>query len=278
MNTDIVEQGKLLGNAVVDVTLTPVTTNSQLPTPKSDIAGSVDGVSMFERWASDPNISVEKLERLYELYAKAEARRAEIAFNGAMSKAQKAIKAVVAREWNDQTKSRYPSYDALDSMARPVYTENGFALSFDTGEAPHDLEVRILCYVTHDDGHSRTYHIDMPADGKGARGGDVMTRTHATSSAVTYGMRNLLKMVFNMPIKDADDDGNRAGNRSQKPSKPEGYDAWFKHLADTAAKGSKAYDPAWECSDAGFKTYAANHDREALNDLKKTAREAGRKS
>jgi hypothetical protein len=50
----------------------------------------------------------------------------------------------------------------------------------------------------------------MPADGKGAKGGDVMTKTHATGSAIQYGMRYLLKMIFNIAVGD-DDDGNAAG-------------------------------------------------------------------
>jgi ERF superfamily len=51
----------------------------------------------------------------------------------------------------------------------------------------------------------------MPADGKGAKGGDVMTKTHAAGSAFTYGQRYLLKMIFNIAIGD-DDDGNRAND------------------------------------------------------------------
>src|SRR5690606_32576023 len=61
---------------------------------------------------------------------------------------------------------------------------------------------------SHRDGHSRAYHIDMPADGKGAKGGDVMTKTHATGAAASYGMRYLLKMIFNVAVGEEDRDGN----------------------------------------------------------------------
>jgi hypothetical protein len=57
----------------------------------------------------------------------------------------------------------------------------------------------------------------MPADGKGARGNDVMTKTHATGSAVSYGMRYLLKMIFNVSSGEADDDGNAASRRDRRP-------------------------------------------------------------
>ncbi len=50
----------------------------------------------------------------------------------------------------------------------------------------------------------------MPADGKGAKGGDVMTKTHATGSAVSYGRRYLMGMIFNLAVISRDDDGNAA--------------------------------------------------------------------
>ena len=46
--------------------------------------------------------------------------------------------------------------------------------------------------------------------GKGAKGGDVMTKTHAFGSGTSYGMRYLLKMIFNVAIGEEDDDGNSA--------------------------------------------------------------------
>ena len=50
----------------------------------------------------------------------------------------------------------------------------------------------------------------MPSDGKGAKGGDVMTKTHATGAAMSYGMRYLLKFIFNVAVGEDDTDGNGA--------------------------------------------------------------------
>ena len=62
---------------------------------------------------------------------------------------------------------------------------------------------------------------DKPADGKGAKGGDVMTKTHATGAGVTYGRRYLLGMIFNLVIGE-DDDGNRAGKTEEPYTPPPG--------------------------------------------------------
>lgn len=167
-------------------------------------------VSMFERLAKDPTVDVAKLERLMALQERALARNAEAEYNAAMARVQAEIRPIAADAENPQTRSRYASYAALDRALRPIYTKEGFALSFGTGEGAAELHVRVTCHVSHRDGHSRDYHFDMPADGKGAKGGDVMTKTHAAGSAASYGMRYLLKMIFNVAVGEDDDDGNTA--------------------------------------------------------------------
>src|SRR5690606_32490682 len=102
----------------------------------------------------------------------------------------------------------YASYAQLDRHLRPIYTKHGFALSFDTEPTDNPEIVRVVCYVSHRTGHTRKYHRDMPADGKGAKGGDVMTKTHASGAAQTYGMRYLLKGIFNVAVGEDDNDGN----------------------------------------------------------------------
>lgn len=167
-------------------------------------------LNMIERMASDPNVDVDKFERFVALRDRERGWQAEQAFNEAMRDAQAEMGRVAADKRNDQTKSDYASYAALDRMVRPIYTAHGFALSFDTEAAPTPDAIVVKCYVSHSAGFTRTYRIAMPADGKGAKGGDVMTKTHAVGSATMYGQRYLLKQIFNIAIgvdRD-DDDGN----------------------------------------------------------------------
>lgn len=209
-------------------------------------------LTMFERMASDPNASVEKIERLMALWERAEARKAEMAFNAAMSAAQAKMRPVAADASNPQTRSRYASYEALDRAIRPIYTDNGFGLSFDTGDAPLPEYVRVLCYVTHGAGHARTYHADMPADGKGAKGGDVMTKTHAAGAAMSYGMRYLLKMIWNIAVGEDDTDGNQIRPAVKAPA---GFEKWWDDITATADEGLKALEVAWKASKGEYRTH-----------------------
>ncbi len=100
--------------------------------------------------------------------------------------------------------------------------------------------LRVFCEVSRG-GYSRMYQIDMPSDGKGAKGGDVMTKTHATGAASQYGMRYLLKMIFNVAIGEDDNDGN--GNVHNDAIPAEDLAAWLAEIgkAETLEVLKKVY-------------------------------------
>lgn len=240
------------------------------------VTQDASAAAMFERLARDPNASVDKIERLMALWERGEARKAEASFNVAMSEAQGQMRPVVADAYNPQTKSKYASYEQLDTALRPIYTDHGFGLSFDTGDGAPDLYVRVLCYVTHVGGHSRTYRADIPADGKGAKGGDVMTKTHAVGSAMSYGMRYLLKMIFNVAVGEDDDDG-RAASGNPAPPEPAGYQDWFDDLAAVADEGIAALSSMWNKSKQEYRKYLSANNSVAWENLKKKAAKVGAK-
>ena len=167
-------------------------------------------MQLIESASKSPDVDVAKLEKMLDMQERILNRQAETDFNAAMSAAQSEMGRVSADAVNPQTRSKYASYAALDRALRPIYTAHGFAISFDTADSPHDECIRVLAYVSHRGGHTRTYHVDVPADGKGIKGNAAMTRTHAAGSAMSYGMRYLLKLIFNVAVGEDDDDGNSA--------------------------------------------------------------------
>jgi hypothetical protein len=205
----------------------------QIPQPQSEAAAFI---AIFERAIRDPSVDVNKARELYELRRLVRAEEAEASFNEAMSDAQGEMGMVRRDASNPQTRSRYASHAALDHALRPIYSKHGFALSFDTGETPAENMIRIECLVTCA-GHTRKYHIDMPADGKGAKGGDVMTRTHATGSAITYGRRYLLLMIFNIAV--GDDDGNAAAGNGNDHINPKQIETIQAKIVATGADIAK---------------------------------------
>ena len=250
--------------AVIDLQTVPQGSTVPVVATPADAA-----MSLFERLASAQGMDVDKLERLMQMNERMQARTAEQQFNGAMSAAQTDMRPVAADADNPQTRSRYASYAALDRALRPIYTRHGFGLSFDTGDNAAEGSVRVLCYVTHAGGHARTYHVDMPNDGKGAKGGDVMTKTHATGAAMSYGMRYLLKMIFNVAVGEDDRDGNAPIERDTTPA---GFDDWLAHLETVAEGGWESLKAAFNGAKQEYKTHLSVKNPTTFNRLKAKAK------
>lgn len=176
--------------------------------PQTPVVGGDAVLLMIERAALDKRVDVGKMRELFDLRKVVVAERMRDEFDNAMNSAQAEMSPIAADASNPQTKSKYASYLALDKALRPIYTRHGFSVSFNTAPCDTENTVRIVADVSRK-GHKRSYQIDMPADGKGAKGGDVMTKTHAVGAAATYGQRYLLKMIFNIAVGE-DADGNGA--------------------------------------------------------------------
>lgn len=197
-------------------------------------------LNVIHRAATDPSVDIDKMERLLAMQERVLARNAESAFNDAMNAAQSEMRRVAADADNNQTRSKYATYAAMDRTLRPIYTAHGFALSFDTGPDAPEGTVVVLAYVSHRAGHTRTYRATMPADGKGAKGGDVMTKTHAAGAGMSYGMRYLLKMIFNVAIGEDDTDGNDPREAPECP--PELLEA----ARAASMNGTEAFRAYWK--------------------------------
>jgi hypothetical protein len=162
--------------------------------------------------AADPRVDVAKMRELTDLRRQLRMEEAEDIFKHALAEAQREMRPIEADAANDSTKSKYATLYAVDKALRPIYSKHGISVSFNTADCPVPAHTRVLAYVERGL-FTRTYQYDVAVDTKGPKGNDVMTKTHAGGSALSYGKRYLLLMVFNVTIdggRDRDDDGNAA--------------------------------------------------------------------
>lgn len=167
--------------------------------------------------ASNPSIDVGKVERLWAIYQTVVEQRAEAAYNTAMARAQAGIQPVIAKSWNDHTKSNYAKLEAIDRVITPIHTAEGLSISYDT-ETKNDDDpiapgmVRIIAWVRHSGGHKVRHHIDLPPDEAGSQGRTNKTKVQAMVSSNTYGRRVIKMMAFNVSTFNDKD-----GNSTRKP-------------------------------------------------------------
>lgn len=166
-------------------------------------------IQVIERAALNPDIDVEKMERLLAMQERVIARQAEQAFNEAMQAAKVEMPQVLRDAENSQTNSRYARLETVAKAVDPVITRHGFVPSFGTDVSQMEGHYRVTCALSHIGGHTRNYHVDVPSDGVGMKGTPNKTQTHAFGSTLSYGRRYLKLLIFD--IATTDDDGNAAG-------------------------------------------------------------------
>jgi hypothetical protein len=158
-------------------------------------------VSMFERMASDPNVDVDKLERLMQMRERAIERSAKTDFDAAMADMQPELP-VIGERGKAAGRYTYALWEDINAQIKPVLQKHGFALTFRT-----DFKdgISITGVLSHRAGHREETSITLPADGSGNKN-DVQ----AVASSVSYGKRYTAGALLNLTSHGEDDDAYRA--------------------------------------------------------------------
>lgn len=222
----------------------------------------VDGPLMFERLASDPNVPVDKLERLIALQERILDRNAETAFNIAFAEMQAVIPTI--KELARTDKTSYAPLEDIIGAVRPILSAHGFSISFRT-EWPDKKTVKVVGILTHREGHARTSEFMADADQTGSK-----NAIQALGSSVQYGKRYTTKDLLCIVTTDKDDDGEAAG-LATAPSSPRGFDEWWDDMVAAVDNGLPALEKAWAASRKELKEYAHKHKRAEWASLKAKA-------
>jgi hypothetical protein len=183
------------------------------------------------RIALTNNAAIGVIERLFALQQDERNYQTRVAFDEALSRCQAQLTRISADANNPSTNSRYATYAKLDKIVRPIYTAEGFSLSFGERDCPTPGKTRFVAFLSRA-GVTREYLKDMSPSTKGAKGGDVMTPIHADASADSYAKRYLLKDIFNIAIGEADNDGNGGTALGVPPEHFRGYCRMIQNAED----------------------------------------------
>src|SRR5882724_2514561 len=174
------------------------------------ITNPITFMEIFREVMNNPDVPVEKVQALYGMQRQMEQDKAEREFDAALIDAQAHVQALKWDKINAEKNSRNVSYAKIDKMLRPIRIKYHFTQSWDTEAGPTPDTAMLCCDLIHVGGHKRRYRTPMPIDGQGPKGGGVMTKPQAVNSGTSYGMRNLAKMIWNIPmlVDKEDIDGN----------------------------------------------------------------------
>ena len=179
--------------------------------PGGELAAYSDGLlAMIERAVRDPDVDVEKMDRMLQMKERVDRRNAEIAYHAAMAEMQPKLPIITERGkiLNKQggTQSTYAYWEDINEIIKPILTDHGFALTFKGRKDGTDyITIGIL---SHRDGHIETTEVPLPRDDSGSK-----NVVQAIGSAKSYGKRYAAFDLLNITTKGEDDDGRSASQR-----------------------------------------------------------------
>jgi len=160
-------------------------------------------MNVIERAASDPNVDIDKMERLMAMHERMVNKQAEIAFSKALSDMQNNLPEITEGgqiKHGDKIISQYARWDEdINPVIKPILYEYGFSLSFRTDTKDG---VNVEAVLSHAQGHSERTSIKLPADSSGSK-----NAVQAVASSVSYGKRYTAGALLNLTTKGQDDDG-----------------------------------------------------------------------
>lgn len=190
-------------------------TGALVKTETVQVSSPMEMIQLAFNKAIEQGSALEVIDRILEQQKWMIRHNEEEAFNAALKRIQKQLKRIPKRGFNSQTNSNYALVQDVDAAIQHLLDEEGMTLTFVPERSPDPMMVIIVGTLSLG-AYKREYPLPMPTDGQGPKGGGVMTRTHATGSAITYAKRYLKDMIFDLRFDDPkhpalDDDGNAAG-------------------------------------------------------------------
>lgn len=184
-------------------------TNLAKITPAADAPHQADPLlAVIERVVIDPELDMDRLSALLDVRERQLNKEAEQAFNAAFAAAMANMPDVPKSGKNKHTEQRYSTLDDLIRTTRPVLSEHGLSLNWETGILD-DGRIRVKAIVRHALGHQ------ISTEQAGARdSGKAMNNLQGGGSTETYLKRYSGFALLGLASGDeAEDDGQGANQR-----------------------------------------------------------------
>lgn len=189
----------------------PTVSESTIAAPPNQLALSpaAPSVEAMLMHAIDKGIDPAGLEKLADLFERAQAKRAEHAYVDAMREFRQACpplyknREAVDRSGNNN-KHLYDFLDlpGLQRIVDPLLAEHGFNYRWDGKVTPDGITT--VCILSHIEGHREIAEFSCQASGT-----SIMSQPQKAASATTFGRRYSLLGVLGMSAEN-DDDGASA--------------------------------------------------------------------
>lgn len=172
-------------------------------------------IAVIERAATNPDVDIEKMERLLAMQERIMSRDAEMAFNADFALLQAEIPSISEKgeikNSSGAVQSRYARFEDINAIIKPLLKQYGFAMSFRTGF--EDKSILVTGVLSHKMGHKVETTIALPLDTSGSK-----NNVQGVGSSTSYGKRYTMCALLNISTGGEDDDGQSAAVKYINPT------------------------------------------------------------
>lgn len=166
-------------------------------------------IQVIERAASNPDVDIDKMERLLQMQERIMGHKAKAAYTDALAQAQLELPEITKhgeiKNKAGGVQSKYALWEDINEAIKPVLARHGFSLSFRFPK-PEPGSVAVTGVLSHREGHAEETTITLPVDTSGSK-----NPVQAVASSTSYGKRYTAGALLNLTARGEDDDGFAAG-------------------------------------------------------------------
>ncbi|RVI91797.1 ERF family protein [Sinorhizobium meliloti] len=185
--------------------MSAIVKHEQAPAPVPAVSESAAIIQVIERAAMNPNVDIDKMERLLQMQERIMERQAKASYMAALAEMQPDLPEI-PENGKGHGNIKYALWEDINELIKPVLGEHGFSLSFRTGQA--DGKIIVTGVLSHRDGHSEETTMHLPTDTSGSK-----NAVQAVGSSTSYGKRYTAQALLNLTSRGDDDDGKAAGSK-----------------------------------------------------------------
>ena len=155
-------------------------------------ADSTAIIQVIERAALNPDVDIDKMERLLQMQERVMDRQAMMAYSAAMAAMQTELPSIEER--GQTNNGCYATLEDIVDTVRPILQKHGFAVSFRIQTQERGIQVTGV--LMHKDGHREETSMLLPADMSGNK-----NAVQAFGSSTSYGKRYVLCALLNITTR-----------------------------------------------------------------------------
>ena len=161
-------------------------------------------IDIISRASTDPNVDIDKMDRLLQMHERIVASEAKTSFQRALADMQPDLPVISERgaikNKAGGIQSRYALWEDIVSVISPILSQHGFAITFRTANA--EKLVTVTGVLSHRDGHREETTLTLPIDAS-----DFRNVVQSIGSSVSYGKRYTASALLNLRTGEVDNDG-----------------------------------------------------------------------